>query len=899
MTNKMDSNKLKKYSDDVTSYINKFRVTEETKDNTTHLSYGSFQGSFSLNKENRKEFMKHYIKYVDYGLTGSFLERQKEYGPIVVDFDLEVPLASHDKNRLYDLNLVEKLQTYYREGISKYLVVQPDDFRMGLFEKENFQVKDDIVKDGFHFMFPDIIAHFRIRHLIRQYVLEKCKENVFCKYSNTPDKIIDKSVVSTNAWFLYGSKKPNGMLYKLTKIYNDKGNIFYDHNKNIQYDYINNTTINTTYSNETIIEWTSLQKPLYKKKNKNQYTNNYVDSDIEEQCESNGINNLIKTGINKYIIPFNKEDDVRKAGIFINMLSSERSNNHKDWLDIGFALHSIDESLLYLWIEFSKKSKKYKEGECEKIWKNIKSPANGNMLTIRSLAYWVKFDDPKGYETFIKEEFKNAINKSLDGSTYPIAKSVHIRYNDRFVCSNMKSNIWHEFVNHRWVKIEGGYTLSLLLSEDFVNLFNKEIISISNEALESTGLLKEELQNKRRKLDDIIKKLNNISFKKQIMEECASLFYDPKFNDKLDSNINLIGCNNGVYDLETSTFRDGRADDYISLTTGHDYVKWSNKNPYSNMIINFFEQVMPKENVRNWFLTVLSSCLSGTVKDEKFYILTGTGSNGKSLTMDLLYSALGDYYISCPISLLTRKRGESSQASPEKVRMKGKRCGVYQEADEGEKLNVGLMKEMTGGDKIVCRDLFKGAGEMIEFVPQLKQFLTCNQLPTVPSNDEGTWRRIRVIDFNSKFVENPTKSNEFKIDNELKNKIKNWSGAFFNYLIHIYNTSYKNCNYLSDPIEVLASTNQYKAENDYYTEYILESITVTGKSTDYITSSVLFDNFRNWYKTNYPSNKIPKKIEFLKFMTKRFNAPDNDKYRNIIFITNLQSDDIKVNDLDL
>jgi P4 family phage/plasmid primase-like protien len=886
MTDRMDINKLKKYSDEVTNYINKFRVTEETKDKVTHLSYGSYQGSFSLNKEDRKEFMKKYTKAVIMGVNWfSFLEKQPEFGPIIIDFDFELPTDNHDNKRLYDDKLINKLHEYYVSAISNYLIVEPDNFKMCVFEKDNFQVKDDIIKDGLHFMFPSIVAHFKTRHLIRQFVLNKCiNDSIFVKYSNSPDKIIDKSVVSTNAWFLYGSKKPNGMMYKLTKLYDYKGNVINNKDNNIP--------------TEEIIEYVSLQKSCYKKKNRNKFSNNYVESDIEAECESRGINNIIKSGINKYEIPFNKEDDVRKAGIFMNMLSVERANNYKEWIDIGFSLHSIDDSLLPLWIDFSKKSKKYKDGECEKIWRNIKQPNNGNMLTIRSLAYWVKNDDPKGFENFIKEEFKLALNKSLDGSTYPIAKSVYVKYNDRFVCSNIKMNIWYEFKNHRWEKIEGGYTLQGLLSEDFVNLYNKEIIAISNEAIESNGLFKEELQNKRKKLDNIITKLNNIPFKKQIMEECTRLFYDPKFNDKLDSNINLIGCNNGVYDLENSIFRDGKPDDYISLSTGHDYVKWSEKNPYNNVIVKFFEQVLPKDSVRTWFLTVLSSCLSGSVKDEKFYILTGSGSNGKSLTMDLLYSALGEYYISCPISLLTRKRGESSQASPERVRMRGKRCGVYQEADEGEKLNVGLMKEMTGGDKIVCRDLFKGAGEMLEFVPQLKQFLTCNQLPTVPSNDEGTWRRIRVIDFSSKFIDNPTKLGEFKIDNELKNKIKNWSGAFFNYLIHIYNLHYKNCNYLSDPVEVLTSTNQYKAENDYYTEYILESIVVTGKSTDFISCASLLDNFRTWYKVNYPNGKTPKKIEFVKFMNKRFNPPDNDKYRNIIFTSSL-ANETKVNDLDV
>ena len=102
-----------------------------------------------------------------------------------------------------------------------------------------------------------------------------------------------------------------------------------------------------------------------------------------------------------------------------------------------------------------------------------------------------------------------------------------------------------------------------------------------------------------------------------------------------------------------------------------------------------------------------------------------------------------------------------------------KKIGTIQEID-GDKMNVGIMKEFTGGDKVLVRDLYKGSKEMIEFKPQMKYFLICNQLPVIPSIDDGTWRKLRVIDFNSKFVDNPTVSNEFKINTNLKQEIKSW-----------------------------------------------------------------------------------------------------------------------------
>jgi hypothetical protein len=56
--------------------------------------------------------------------------------------------------------------------------------------------------------------------------------------------------------------------------------------------------------------------------------------------------------------------------------------------------------------------------------------------------------------------------------------------------------------------------------------------------------------------------------------------------------------------------------------------------------------------------------------------------------------------------------------------------------------------------------------------------MTCNTLPAVPDNDGGTWRRIRVIEFGSKFVTEPTKPNEFEMDPDLNAKFKRWRRPF-------------------------------------------------------------------------------------------------------------------------
>ena len=50
-------------------------------------------------------------------------------------------------------------------------------------------------------------------------------------------------------------------------------------------------------------------------------------------------------------------------------------------------------------------------------------------------------------------------------------------------------------------------------------------------------------------LTSIAEKLKDITFKEKMMKECANKFHDPHFSKKLDSKNNLIGFENGVYEL--------------------------------------------------------------------------------------------------------------------------------------------------------------------------------------------------------------------------------------------------------------------------------------------------------------------------------------------------------------
>ena len=83
-------------------------------------------------------------------------------------------------------------------------------------------------------------------------------------------------------------------------------------------------------------------------------------------------------------------------------------------------------------------------------------------------------------------------------------------------------------------------------------------------------------------------------------------------------------------------------------------------------------------------------------------------------------------------------------------------------------------------------DPYKCKKETLERLAQI------NTLFDIKSKDDGTWRRIRVCDFHSKFTENPyedfPKENypyQFKIDKKLTEKFNEWAPIFASMLIDL------------------------------------------------------------------------------------------------------------------
>ena len=270
----------------------------------------------------------------------------------------------------------------------------------------------------------------------------------------------------------------------------------------------------------------------------------------------------------------------------------------------------------------------------------------------------------------------------------------------------------------------------------------------------------------------------------------------------------------------------------------------------------------------------------GKNTNQTFNIYTGRGRNGKSKLVELMSMVLGDYKATVPITLITQKRGSIGGTSSEIVQLMGVRYAVMQEPSVGDVINEGIMKEITGGDKIEARPLYS---EPIEFKPQFKLLLTCNDLPEMPGDDEGTWRRVRAVEFPSKFTKYPNPKNkyEFEIDTELAEKFPDWAEPFMSLLLNYHKEVYSTKG-LHEPEEVLKVTNNYKRANDINIEFFDNSCTIEENENGSTLWIVVQQKFKQYLKETNHNNNVTKKVKDLKiYMEDKYGKLKNNKWNGI------------------
>jgi P4 family phage/plasmid primase-like protien len=868
-------------------------------------------GSYIIPDDKYNEFLNEYYDLVIARKTPEYLtEIQLENnGPLLIDIDLRHDLNT-DSHHYTNDHITDFINSVLEELKKIYQMDETTKFPIFVFEKSSVKKlpEKNLTKDGIHMIFG-----FQCDHVTQQILRKQMIKNIAEMWSDLPiicawEDVLDEGISTGKVpWQLYGSTKPGYEPYAITKIYE----VSFDPTdeefirKNIKLEKFN------LKQNFAKLSARYKEHPSFFFKNSFINERNLIinNNEINGSSKSrkhvnNNITNPMKTNllqvknkeeldiaINEFldnIVASSLDYKLREAYDYTMTLPEAYygTGSFSKWIAVGWALRNISDQLFIVWIAFSAQYSQFDYREIPTFYEKWVSFDNKNPmgLTERSIMYWSKIDAPDKYKKVRENSIFYYIDKTLETTTcevndgkfrscgdFDLAYVLYHLYKDEYKCISVKANIWYTYKNHRWEEIDSGTTLRKSISMEMRDIYQEMIRKVMNQmAMDPNEEKQKVLKIKNEKIKDICLRLARTNDKKNIMTEAKELFYDGAFLQRIDTNPYLLCFNNGVIDFKTKTFRKGYPEDYISKSTNIDYIPLHPTRHLTivNEIQDFMNKLFPVEELKNYMWEHLASVLIGTSSNQTFNMYIGGGSNGKSVLITLMELILGEYKGDVPLSLITDKRTRIGGLAPEMVALKGLRYAVMQEPQKGDKINEGVMKQITSGiDPIQARAPYML--QSITFIPQFKLVVCANVLMEIKSQDHGTWRRIRLVDFMTLFTDKPIKGDvnkpyQFqKIDN-ITEKFEEWKEVFMSMLVE---KAFETNGVVKDCPTVMKSSNNYRESQDFIAEFIADRIILDPLGT--MTKSEIKAEFEMWYQGTYGKG-IPSMKDVHADMDKRF-----------------------------
>jgi P4 family phage/plasmid primase-like protien len=570
-----------------------------------------------------------------------------------------------------------------------------------------------------------------------------------------------------------------------------------------------------------------------------------------------------------------KQQEVLKL---INLLNEDRANNYDDWIKVGFIFcNELKENGRSIYHQFSSISTKYNKKETDQKYNSFFNDVE-NKLTIATLKMMAREDSPEEYAELYKNEGNIKSTYSLlekDIAEYIIIKHL----NNNFICHQLKPNEFHYFNGNSWVYDAGTHKLLKIIYDDLI----KEYESIYFNTLDEK---EKDITNK------LIKKLKGkLTFINSIIDWIALLTFNSKFFEIIDENPDLLGFDNGVYEINNKLFREGKREDYITKTTGYDFPVQKDYG-HKEDIKDFLRKVFPDENIKKFVVQTQAQALSGRKTEDLIYTHTGRGGNGKSIFTEILKNVFGDYFLNIPVAMLTKANNKGhNDPDPYMAKLKGVRYAISNEPKDGSSFNDSLIKNLASQEGLQYRLLYSNEPKDLNI--QLKLNIYCNNKIKFNGEDGGMGRRMCVINYVSKFSkEEDIDNNVYLIDTKLSDKIKEWKQDYMKMLIDLHQNNYHH----KPPKEIIEASKVYINDNNDVYKFVKDNYEKTNDNNDFIVLKDLKLSYQN--NREYEQTKLKTLKESLE---KIFNTNfieekkiKGRKYKSVILGWKIKCDDIEI-----
>jgi putative DNA primase/helicase len=328
-------------------------------------------------------------------------------------------------------------------------------------------------------------------------------------------------------------------------------------------------------------------------------------------------------------------------------------------------------------------------------------------------------------------------------------------------------------------------------------------------------------------------KSNNLPRIKAMIEIAAS---DPELCvpiDVLDSNPLLLGVANGVVDLTSGKLISNIQELLITRYSGVFY----DKTAQCPVFIEFLDKIFNADKDKIAFIQrIFGYCLTGSTNEQVYFFFFGFGANGKSTLLNVIEQLLGsDLAKQTPAETLMAKL-QGGKQSNDLARLNRVRTVIANEIEDGSHLAESLVKQITGGDTVTARYLFK---EYFEYKPEFKLIIAGNHKPIIKSSDNGIWRRTVLVHF-------PVSIPKDEQDAYLSKKLSDELSGILNWAI-------KGCLEwqkigLAIPASVEKDVTDYKEEMDWLGLWIADCCKIGVTESEKADS--LYQSYKYWAEVN-------------------------------------------------
>lgn len=314
----------------------------------------------------------------------------------------------------------------------------------------------------------------------------------------------------------------------------------------------------------------------------------------------------------------------------------------------------------------------------------------------------------------------------------------------------------------------------------------------------------------------------------------------------------------GVIDLQTGKLLEDGKPEFCSFCTNVSPVP--GEHPLFDRVIGRAAKEDPDMLAYLW--RWLGYCLTGDVREESFLFLHGLGGSGKGTLVTTIAGIMGDYARTIPVDALIEQK--NPRHSQEFARLRGSRFVHAGESTEGARLNEGLIKLLTGGDKWVAHRMRM---DDEEFIPTAKFLIHSNSKPSLRDIGESMRRRIHLIEYPGSI---PAEERDLTLKERLKSEYPAILASMIRACIEWQDTG------LGKPEQVLHDTEEYLRANDIVGDWLQDCAEPVDQS-QFELSAAVYRSFTDWCKeqgdTHIMSKKsLTQRLEQRGFPAKRTNS---------------------------